>query len=252
MPVAELHEIARPHAADLAFDQLASAILRGDLAPGSALPPERVLSERFGVSRVIARQAIHRLADMALVRVKQGGGTVVLDPAAATDLRVLALFYRFAHGGARSERDTADMIEKQYLQGMSILDVAARRASRKDLERLARSIDEEPPSDVSAFPAFEERFWRALSVAGKNRIFVMEVGWWYETLTDRPVPARVASTALSLRVAFCRELVRRLLEDDEPVEFYIKSVRPMLDELFSSKKKMKIKHRRAEHRIVSS
>ena len=62
------------------FDQLAREILIGERAVGSALPPERELAQRFGVSRLVLRQAIHRLADMDLVRVRQGGATLVLEP----------------------------------------------------------------------------------------------------------------------------------------------------------------------------
>ncbi|NUO53823.1 MAG: GntR family transcriptional regulator, partial [Polyangiaceae bacterium] len=36
----------RTHVADHVFDELARAILEGELAPGSAMPPERVLVER--------------------------------------------------------------------------------------------------------------------------------------------------------------------------------------------------------------
>ena len=53
----------RTHVADGVFDQIATAILRGELAAGSTLPPERVLADRFQTSRIIARQALHRLAD---------------------------------------------------------------------------------------------------------------------------------------------------------------------------------------------
>src|SRR5580658_11170036 len=89
-----LHAIRRTHVADHVFDQLAAAILRGELLPGSAVPPERVLAERFGTSRIVARQAIHRLDELGLVRVRQGGATLVLDPKEASDLRVLELAYK--------------------------------------------------------------------------------------------------------------------------------------------------------------
>jgi GntR family transcriptional repressor for pyruvate dehydrogenase complex len=49
--VRKFEVVRREHAADRIFDQLAEAIMRGDLAPGSALPPERSLAEEFGVSR---------------------------------------------------------------------------------------------------------------------------------------------------------------------------------------------------------
>ncbi|MFO0548466.1 MAG: GntR family transcriptional regulator [Polyangiaceae bacterium] len=222
----------RSHASDHVFDELARAILEGELVPGSALPPERVLEQRFGVSRIIARQALHRLADMGLVRVRQGGSTVVLDPNDATDLRVLALFYRLARPrSARGAVDTGDIIEKQYLQGLSIVEVAARRASKADLQAVARLVDatEQDRARLADFADFEERFWRALAAAGNNRIFRMEVGWWYEALRERPVPAAVAAADPHVRIAFYRELVRRLLSKEEPAGYYLATVRPLLD-----------------------
>ena len=191
--------VRRAHAADDVFEQLAAAILRGELEVGAPLPPERVLAERFGVSRIVVRQGVHRLAEMGLVRVKQGGASLVLDPNEATDLRVLAMFYRFAPASSRRTRDVADMIEKQYLQGLSIVEVAARHASPRDLSAIVEMVEAaaKDRAQLARFAEFEERFWRALAAAGKNRVFRMEVAWWYEALASRPVPRAVAKAAPS-------------------------------------------------------
>ena len=225
----------RAHVADVVFDDLAGAIMRGDLAPGTALPPERVLAERHGVSRIIARQGVHRLAEMGLVRVRQGGATLVLDPHEATDLRVLALFYRFAPRsgvrGAHKRADVSDMIEKQYLQGLSIVEVASRRATTASLQAVREMVERvaATPDELARFGAFEERFWRALASACKNRIFRMEVGWWYEALPERPLARAVAAASPAVRIGFYRELARRLAEEDAPTEYYLAIVRPILD-----------------------
>ena len=225
----------RGHVADEVFDQLAGAIMRGELAPGTALPPERILAERHGVSRIIARQGVHRLAEMGLVRVRQGGATLVLDPHEATDLRVLALFYRFAPRsgakGAHKRADVSDMIEKQYLQGLSIVEVASRRASSASLQAAREMVERvaATPAELARFGEFEERFWRTLAVAGKNRIFRMEVGWWYEALPERPLARAVAAASPAVRIGFYRELARRLAEQDAPTEYYLATVRPILD-----------------------
>ncbi|WP_104978170.1 FadR/GntR family transcriptional regulator [Sorangium cellulosum] len=65
-------------------------------------PPERVLAETHGVSRITIRQAVHKLAAAGLVEVRQGGPTRVRDPAKA-DARVLELLLRFG-GRLRSAR----------------------------------------------------------------------------------------------------------------------------------------------------
>src|SRR4051812_12193664 len=82
---------SRARVADLVFNHLARAILRGQLAPGEPLPAERDLAERYDVSRVLVREAVHKLKELGLLRVKQGGQTTVLDPAETNDPRIMSL-----------------------------------------------------------------------------------------------------------------------------------------------------------------
>ncbi|MGH7296964.1 MAG: FadR/GntR family transcriptional regulator, partial [Polyangiaceae bacterium] len=188
----------RSHVADAVFDQIAAAILRGDLAAGSALPPERVLAEQFQTSRIIARQALHRLADLGLVRVRQGGATLVLDPNDAGDLRILELVYRLAPSGDAGAIDARQTLEKQLLQGLCLVEVAARCARRTDLERIEAMTSSLASGDLdeAGYRAFEERFWRAVAAAGRSRIFRMEVAWWYRVLVAPPRMERYAPSAL--------------------------------------------------------
>lgn len=230
MALDNLHPPKRAHVAEHVFDQLARAILEGELPPNTAAPPERVLVERFGVSRIIVRQAMHRLAELGLVRVRQGGATLIVDPNEVADPRILALFYRLTKQGGRRPQDVADIIEKQYLQGLSIVEIASRRADRAELERIALIVDaaDKNERDLADPSAFEERFWRALGAACKNRVLKIEVTWWYDALTDRPVPREVSSADPHVRIEFYRELTRRLLKQDYPVEYYLAITRPLL------------------------
>ncbi|QCI63925.1 phosphonate metabolism transcriptional regulator PhnF [Phreatobacter stygius] len=52
-------------------------IVGGGLPPGSRMPTEAALSERFGVNRHTVRQALKSLVEKGLVRVTQGSGTYV-------------------------------------------------------------------------------------------------------------------------------------------------------------------------------
>jgi DNA-binding FadR family transcriptional regulator len=155
----------------------------------------------------------------------------VLDPDDASDLRVLALFYRFAPSASRHGRDVTDMIEKQYLQGLSIVEVAARRATERDLAAIAAKVEAaaRDQGQLARFAEFEESFWRALAAAGKNRVFKMEVAWWYEALSTRPVPRAVAKAAPAVRIVFYKELARRLVAGEGATELYLEVMRPILD-----------------------
>ncbi len=219
--------VPRGHAADHVFAQLAATILRGDPAAGAALPPERVLAERFHASRIIVRQAVHRLAEVGLVRVRQGGATIVLGLADATDLRVLELYYRY---GPTEPGDLRDLTERQALQGLGIVSVASRRADVQALEAAAAIVEEWARSDdlERDFLEFEERYWTALARAGGNRIYVLETAWWFRLLRERPDVQHLRLATAALRVRFFRELVRRLIAKEEPTRFYLDMTAPFL------------------------
>ena len=59
-------------------DQLRGMIERGEYPPGSYLPPERELSQQFGVSRTSLREALIALEVIGLVRVRVGDGVMVV------------------------------------------------------------------------------------------------------------------------------------------------------------------------------
>lgn len=61
------------------FVRLRDRLLSGQIAPGSPLPPERELAERFGVNRHAIREALKRLDQARLIEIAHGGRTVALD-----------------------------------------------------------------------------------------------------------------------------------------------------------------------------
>jgi len=74
-----LRPVRGHHAFEGCVEQLATAIRLGAFSYGSALPPERELAERMGVSRATLREAIAglRAAGMVSTTRGRGGGTVV-------------------------------------------------------------------------------------------------------------------------------------------------------------------------------
>lgn len=57
---------------------LRGAILRGEFAPGEALPSERDLADALGLSRMTVRRALELLVGQKLAERRQGSGTYVL------------------------------------------------------------------------------------------------------------------------------------------------------------------------------
>ncbi|MBC2885462.1 GntR family transcriptional regulator [Ochrobactrum sp. CM-21-5] len=71
---------------------LASDISTTILSPGSRLPSEDQLVDRFGVSRTTVRKAIENLVARGLVEIRRGKGTFVAQPRISQELTELTGF----------------------------------------------------------------------------------------------------------------------------------------------------------------
>lgn len=74
--------------ADRVTELLLNQIRKGMYPVNARLPTEKFMTEQYGVSRTVIREAISRLKSEGLVETRQGSGTVVLDPAAAEVFRL--------------------------------------------------------------------------------------------------------------------------------------------------------------------
>lgn len=73
---------------DRITDMLSRQIRGGAYPVNARLPTEKFMTEHYGVSRTVIREAISRLKSEGLVETRQGSGTVVLDPASSEAFRL--------------------------------------------------------------------------------------------------------------------------------------------------------------------
>lgn len=74
--------------ADRVTDMLARQIRSGAYPVNARLPTEKIMTEEYGVSRTVVREAIARLKSEGLVETRQGSGTVVLPRGASDAFRL--------------------------------------------------------------------------------------------------------------------------------------------------------------------
>jgi len=113
--------------------QLERWITEQQLSSGTQLPTERVLCERFGVSRAVIREAIARLKADGCVTTRQGSGAFV---AARPGQGSFRLVRDPEHSLSIMPVEIWDIFELRYLVETGAAERAALRRTAEDLDRM--------------------------------------------------------------------------------------------------------------------
>ncbi|MCD0443145.1 FCD domain-containing protein [Glycomyces sp. A-F 0318] len=150
--------------------ELVQRIVRGDYAPGSALPPEPALCDLFSVSRTVVREAVKVLQEKGLVQIRQGSGTTVLPSTSWNMLDELVL-------GAVIDEDEAlavldDLVVTRRLLEADMAHAAARAAGSDAVARMRELVDrmDELVGDPEVYHEHDRAFHDAVMRASGNRI----------------------------------------------------------------------------------
>ncbi len=167
---------SRPLLADVVRVGLREAIVRGEFPPGSKLPNEDELRERFDVSRITLREAVRGLIEDGYVVRRQGSGTyITYRPALRNSLDTNFSYSEYIEsaGSTASKRILsaklvpADAETAEDLQVEARSEVVELRRLRVADERPAIfSIDFLPPGIVDVecdLPTFRGSLYRLLS-----------------------------------------------------------------------------------------
>lgn len=166
VPIAGIAEIRPSSYADQVYGHVLQDILKGAFPPGSKLPSESDLSDRFGVSRPVVRDALARLRLDGLVEARRGSGTYVLSTP------------------SRSLPDLADLTDiSRFLRYQELRlcvegNAAALAADRRTDKALADIVEahEQFASQVARglfLPESDRRFHLSIAEATGNEFFSM-------------------------------------------------------------------------------
>jgi GntR family transcriptional regulator, transcriptional repressor for pyruvate dehydrogenase complex len=161
-------------------ERLVRLIQEDGLRPGDFLPSQAELSERFGVSRPILREAMQGLAGSGLIEVHNGRGAMVApikrDP-------LLAFFRR----ALQFER-TAVVELMEVRKGIEVQAalLAAQRRTPEQLDAMRRIVDEMRLRlrDTAAFNALDLELHLAIVDAAANTMLLHLMASVRETLHD--------------------------------------------------------------------
>lgn len=131
----ELRPVTRTTLADSVVEQLLDQMRRGKLRPGDLLPPERELMAQFNVGRSTVREALQSLTRMGLLEARPGVGTVVKPVDFGSYLRP------DVYSALMNDSLASELLEAREIIEVAIAGLAAQRASRADLQRIAETLE---------------------------------------------------------------------------------------------------------------
>lgn len=158
---------------DLALREIERMVAEEFPAPGSRLPKEAELADRFHVSRIVIREAMKILEDRGLVEVRAGRGSFTV--AAKSDRVKQSLMRLFRDQPIPTAEEMESLLELRQVLEETTASLAAVRATAEDLVEIEASLHQmnEDGLDLNATIAADLRFHRAVMRAAHNRFFEM-------------------------------------------------------------------------------
>jgi GntR family transcriptional repressor for pyruvate dehydrogenase complex len=133
----------REGAAKACAGALRASILRGEMAVGSRLPPERSLAATLGVNRATVRAALRELEASGLVTARQGSGYAVHDYRASCGPDLLGPLAELARERGDLEGVVDDLLlVRRHLARAVLLRLDGRRLPRAAAVRIAALVDD--------------------------------------------------------------------------------------------------------------
>jgi GntR family transcriptional repressor for pyruvate dehydrogenase complex len=177
-----IEPIKKTRIAEEVADRIRTLILDGTFPPGRPLPSERVLTERFGVSRGSIRDALRMLEMIGLLETRHGQGTFPHELTVDRLVAPLASVMTYRHDLQDELLDVRRMFEP------AVARVAAARVTDEDFADLHRILEAQRRKLKTGRSAIVEdtAFHAALARSTRNRVVVSIM----TTLNDLLVESR--------------------------------------------------------------
>jgi GntR family transcriptional repressor for pyruvate dehydrogenase complex len=164
------------------------------LKPGDFLGTEKDLASQFGVSRIVARDALRTLEALGVVEIRMGKGGGARIAQGNPRLFAEALAVQLDLTGV----SVAEIMDAQRATETLAAELAAENATTDDVAKLRRLLDEAEAAidDLDRFTRLSRDFHLAVADASHNRVLVVQlislehVSWPRRNVTATPKLAR--------------------------------------------------------------
>lgn len=183
----------RETAAEACEKALRAAILRGEIPAGDRLPPERQLSERFGVTRITLRSALARLSASGLLQTRQGSGHIVRDFRQHGGPDLLSGLAQLSDDPDQSYNMAKDLLKVRRHLAVAVLESFAELPNPPSIEAVAEAVTdfarlmEHPENGSLEFAEADIQIFAALLDATESLVLRLCLNPIVSTLRNLPL-----------------------------------------------------------------
>ncbi len=128
-------EVTRYNLSMQITDRIQSMIETKHLKPGTKLPSERKLAEKFGVNRVTLSKALLLLEQRGMIKIKAGDGAYITNVSSSVITDSIKRYYKYGKGSNRELMVLREILEPE------IAALAAINAKTNEIENLKKQIE---------------------------------------------------------------------------------------------------------------
>ena len=197
-------------------------ILDDGLKVGDMLPPERVLAERFGVSRGVVRLGIQSLAERGILVKRQGAGTYISSVS-------VEVFVKESMGMAMQVKSDllADVLEFRRILEPQTAFLAAGRISRGELDALKILVCNQQLKTRSGEGELDAAFHLKLAEFSGNRVLFKVMSLMSDILSESRADRYQSDTRRTISIAGHLKIIEALEEKNPENAF--RAMRDHLD-----------------------
>lgn len=164
--------IVRRKLSDQVFERLREMMASGELPPGSPMPSERDLMERFGVGRPAVREALQHMHTMGLITISHGERSRVNELSAGSVLSRIDDVARMLLSSEPGQLEHLKEARRMFECGT--VRVAAQSASTRDLADLRQLVARQRDciGDAEAFVTLDMEFHGRIAAVSRNPILM--------------------------------------------------------------------------------
>lgn len=162
-------KLKKPMIYESIIEEIKTMVLSGELKPGDRLPPERVMTEMFGISRMSLREALKSLSVIGLIAARPGEGYFVSEnyDRGISSLNLMSFY---------SDDVRFSILETRLIVEPEAVKLAVERITEEQILEMDRCVQEMfahlDSADQSYYLKPDERFHRLIIEATQNVVLI--------------------------------------------------------------------------------